>query len=140
MCRHVASSNGCYALSKWLIKKHHVDVNPVDKDGRTPLAVRLPDPLTLDSKDEILIYADSNVLESHKWVPMHCSVLRLCMRPNPSCVHAAKWGPSVFTSWNFALQLFPAHDSSEWDVCESQSDTPESFHNPPQKHVAAIEK
>ena len=39
-CRHVAASKGCYALAKWLIKKQHVDVNPVDQDGRTPLAVR----------------------------------------------------------------------------------------------------
>ena len=38
--RHVASSNGCYALAKWLIKKHHVDVNPIDKHGKTPLVVR----------------------------------------------------------------------------------------------------
>ena len=38
-CRHVAASKGCYALAKWLIKKQHVDVNPIDQDGRTPLAV-----------------------------------------------------------------------------------------------------
>jgi hypothetical protein len=38
--RHVAASKGCYALAKWLIKKQHVDVNPIDQDGRTPLAVR----------------------------------------------------------------------------------------------------
>ena len=37
--RHVAASKGCYALAKWLIKKQHVDVNPIDQDGRTPLAV-----------------------------------------------------------------------------------------------------
>lgn len=86
----MASSNGCYALSKWLIKKHHVHVNPVDKDGRTPLAVRLPDPLTLDLKDEILIYANSDILDSHKWVSMNFSVLRLCMCQNPSCVHCVK--------------------------------------------------
>ena len=39
--RHVAASKGCYALAKWLIKKQHVDVNPIDQDGRTPLAVRM---------------------------------------------------------------------------------------------------
>ena len=37
---HVAASNGCYTLAKWLIRKHRVGVNPVDKSGRTPLAVR----------------------------------------------------------------------------------------------------
>lgn len=38
-CRHAAAVHGCYQVCKWLLKVERVPASPVDKFGRTPLAV-----------------------------------------------------------------------------------------------------
>jgi hypothetical protein len=37
--RHAAAVHGCYQVCKWLLKVERVPASPVDKFGRTPLAV-----------------------------------------------------------------------------------------------------